>query len=259
MFAVLAPAKSLDFTPPSAALASTTPRFADDAATLAGALAQLTPGRIARLMKVSASVAKETRAAMAGFAASARGPAAVTFAGEVYRGFDARSLAPADLEWAQDRVGILSGLYGMLRPLDAIGPHRLEMSARLATPGAHNLYAFWGERITQQINALTEGHADRSCLDLSSQENTKVLWPRSLAGPLVTVTFETWKDAARTPNQIPTHSRRARGAMARFVVERRIERVAQLDAFDADGYRLVPERSTACERVFGRPFESAAS
>ena len=128
------------------------------------------------------------------------------------------------------------------------------MATRLPTPRGHNLYAFWGARITERIDALVAGHADHSVVDLSSQEYVKVVWPRSLSGRLLTVVFETWKDAAsRTPHPVPTHARHARGLMARFVVEHRIERAADLRAFDLDGWRFVPERSDDAKYLFGRP------
>ncbi|MCB9595743.1 MAG: peroxide stress protein YaaA [Sandaracinaceae bacterium] len=257
MLALLAPAKTLDFTPPPIEVEATRPCFEQDAAQIRRALLALSAARLGRLMKLSPTRAKATLAELKAFDPTAPGglPAALAFSGEVYRGLRARELPTADLRWAQDRVGILSGLYGLLRPLDAVHPHRLEMATRVATPRGHNLYAHWGGRVTEQVNALVEGHADPTVVDLSSQEYVKVLWPRSLRGRLLSVVFENWKDAARTPHPVPTLSRRARGLMARFVVERRIERAEELRGFAEEGYAFQPDRSSAERYVFGRPFQ----
>lgn len=259
MLAVLAPSKTLDTSASDlGALAPTEPAFAADAALIVQTLKRVPPRALARKMKLKPSKAKEITAWLDAFHGARPTPAAHAYAGEVFRAFDGRSLPADDLLWAQDRVAVLSGLYGLLRPLDGIAEHRLEMSARVATPRGHNLYAFWGERITARINALTEGHVDRAVIDLASQEYTKALWPRSLAGDLLEVVFENWKDSARTPNVISTPSRHARGLMARFVVDRRVERREGLKAFDVGGYAFVPERSTGRRLVFGRFFQEAS-
>lgn len=256
---MLAPSKTLDLTPSDlGALRPTEPAFAEDAALLVEALKREDPRALARRMKLKPNKAKEIRAWLEAFATGHPVAAAHAYAGEVFRAFGGRRLPTDDLLWAQDRVGVLSGLYGLLRPLDGVVAHRLEMSARVATPRGHNLYAFWGERLTRRINALTAEHEDRALVDLASQEYVKALWPRSLEGDLLEVVFENWKDAARTPNVISTPSRHARGLMARFLVEQRIVRRAQLQAFDAEGYAFVPERSTPKRLVFGRFFQGAS-
>lgn len=251
MLALLAPAKTLDLT--ASELTPTRPFFAPDAAELTRALAALPAGRLARVLKLRGAKADQARRWIEDFDSDvdAAVPAAHAFAGEVFRAFDGRSLSEADLVWAQDRVAILSALYGLLRPLDGIVAHRLEMSARLPTARGHNLYAFWGERITERINALTEAQADRSVVDLASQEYAKVLWPRSLAGPLIEVVFES--EGGGAPRVIPTHARRARGLMARFVVEERIERVSGLRGFSREGYTYRPEASSPRRLTFRRP------
>ena len=254
MLAVLAPAKTLDFSAPPFAVETSAPVFEDDARALVRALSSLAPKRLARLMKLSSSQARAVRAQLEGFESAPTGPAALTFSGEVFRGLDARSLDADALRFGQSHLSILSALYGALRPLDRIAPHRLEMSARVATERGHNLYAFWGERVTLRLREQLADHADRTLVDLASQEYTKVLWPRSLGARIVTCRFESYKDAARTPNLVPTHSRNARGAMARYLLERRAQRAEELQGFDRDGYRFVPERSDATTWVFGRPF-----
>lgn len=256
MLALLAPSKTLDFSAPPVVIEATRCAFEGDAVEISAAVAGLPARKAQRAMKLSARRAGEVQRAARRFDPDAPGglAAALAFGGEVYRGLRARELSADDLRWAQDRVAILSGLYGLLRPLDRVHPHRLEMAARIPTPRGHNLYAHWGERITRAIDARVAGHADPSVIDLASDEYTKVVWPRSLSAPWIEVVFESWNDAARAPRFVPTHSRRARGAMARFFIERRCESVDALRGFDADGYRLVPERSSAGRLVFGRPF-----
>jgi len=256
VLALLAPAKTLDFRRPPLDVVETRPVFADDAAQISAAVAALPAAKAHRAMKLSRARAEEVQEAARRFDVDDPGglAAALAFGGEVYRGLRARELSAEDLRWAQDRLAILSGLYGVLRPLDRIQPHRLEMAARIPTARGHNLYAHWGERVTREVDARVEGHADPSVIDLASDEYTKVIWPRSLSAPWVEVVFESYKDAARTPNVVPTHSRRARGAMARWIVERRCQTVASLRGFDADGYRLVADRSSERRLVFGRPF-----
>lgn len=257
MLCLLAPAKTLDLSPAPAPVEPTRPWFEADADELWRTLSALPPARLQRLMKLSPAKAREATRELASYVPGAPGVAAAhAYAGEVYRGLRGRDLGADELAWAQDRIAVLSGFYGLLRPLDGIQAHRLEMAARLPTSRGHNLYAFWGARITERIGQLLEGHGDRTTVDLASQEYLKAVWPRALPGRLLTVVFESWKDAARTPHPVPTHARHARGLMARFVVEHRIERAADLRAFALDGWAFVPDRSDDGRYVFGRRLPS---
>ncbi|MGE0788036.1 MAG: YaaA family protein [Sandaracinaceae bacterium] len=259
MYAVLAPAKTLDLSP--SPIAPRAPRFLDEAAQIVDALRSLDDRAFARVMDLGADRAAALRTELDAFDVSldAAVPAVHAFAGAVYRGLLGRTLDADALLWADDRVGIVSAVYGILRPLDGVKAHRLEMSARLAVGGARNLYAFWGAKITEAIAEATASHADRSVIDLASEEYTRVLWPRALGGPLVDCAFESWSREAPTPRMIPTHARRARGLMARFLIDERLERPSELREFDADGYMFVPERSTPSRMVFAREMRDDAS
>lgn len=264
MLAVLSPAKALDFTPPGRPLPdSTRPALMKDAQSLMRTARRLSQRRIRELMGLSAELAKlnydRYRAFELPFDEGNALGAALAFDGEVYRGLSARTLSAEDLAWAQDRIAILSGMFGVLRPLDLIQPYRLEMGTRLPTRRGDSLYAFWGDRITEQIGARLEGHADRTLVNLASGEYFKAVRPKKLPGAVVTCVFEDWKDAARTPNVISFMAKRARGLMARYVVTERVDRPEGLRDFGLERYRLVPERSTPDRLVFGRRFVPAGA
>jgi cytoplasmic iron level regulating protein YaaA (DUF328/UPF0246 family) len=178
-------------------------------------------------------------------------PAALTFAGDVYVGLDARSLRPEDLAWAQDHVRILSGLYGVLRPLDRIQAYRLEMGVRLGTERGHTLYDFWGDRIAKALNKAAQGMADRTLVNLASQEYFGAVDRKALKLPLVTCQFK--EEADGLQKIVSFYAKTARGLMARYAVERRLERVEELKGFDRAGYRFRPELSDDHEWVFVRP------
>ena len=157
MLFLLSPAKSLDFSPPPPDLAHTSPVFAKDAAELIGVLRQKSPQQIASLMQLSDALSTLNVARYAAWRARATArnakQAALAFNGDVYGGLDAASLSPDDLDWAQQHLCILSGLYGVLRPLDWMQPYRLEMGTRLATPAGANLYQFWGDRLAEHLKS----------------------------------------------------------------------------------------------------------
>ncbi|MFT4623749.1 MAG: cytoplasmic iron level regulating protein YaaA (DUF328/UPF0246 family) [Myxococcota bacterium] len=174
----------------------------------------------------------------------------LTFAGDVYQGLGAGTLDPADLEWAQDHLRILSGLYGVLRPLDRMQPYRLEMGSKLANPAGKDLYAFWGQTLADAMSETLASHKEPSLLNLASNEYFKAVPTASLPGPVVTPVFKDVK--AGKSRIISFFAKRARGAMARFVIGNRIDAVADLKAFDGMGYRFQPEPSTATRWVFER-------
>ncbi len=262
MLAVLSPAKSLDESPLPFPVPSTQPAMMKDAESLMKTARGLTQKKIRELMKLSPELAKlnydRYRSYELPFTDENALPSAMMFDGDVYKGLDARSLKKADLEWAQDHVAILSGMYGFLRPLDLIQPYRLEMGTRLKTRRGKNLYAFWGDEITEHINAQLDGHEDPTLVNLASGEYFKAVRPKKLKGRLLEIRFEDWKDDARTPNVISFLAKRARGTMARYIIENRLERAEQLKAFDTDGYAFQADRSSDERYVFGRPFVPAA-
>lgn len=254
MLFVLSPAKSLDFTPAPPGVLVTRPRFAGDAAILARRARGLTKANLRALMGISDDLATLNRDRFKAFdpAAQADGLQAVlAFNGDVYRGLEARTLEPADLDWAQDRLRILSGLYGLLRPFDAIQPYRLEMGVRLKTRRGENLYDFWGAKIARRLREDGEGHADPTVVNLASAEYARAIDRKALKRPLLEIRFLEEKDGEA--RMLGFFAKKARGLLARWAIRNRIEEADALKGFDAEGYSFRPDRSTAEAWVFARP------
>jgi uncharacterized protein len=239
MLMLLSPAKTLDFTPAPEALPATKPVLSRDAAEIAAIAKGLSAEDLKALMGISdkladLNVARFKRLKAGGIKGAV--PAALAFAGDVYTGLRARELDEAALGWAQDRLRILSGLYGVLRPLDLIQPYRLEMGVRLANPAGEDLYAFWRGKVTKALNAAAKGQADPTVVNLASQEYFGAVDRKALKPPVVACQFK-----ERRGNQLKIISffaKTARGTMARFAIDGRIERAEDLKAFDRDGYRF---------------------
>jgi cytoplasmic iron level regulating protein YaaA (DUF328/UPF0246 family) len=253
MLIVLSPAKALDFTPPAIDLPLTTPELKDDIAQLAKTTRRLTQADLKRLMSISDKLAALNRDRFQAFDPACEDglQAAIAFNGDVYMGLDARSLDKAALKWAQDRVRILSGLYGVLRPLDALQAYRLEMGIKLKTRRGSSLYDFWGPRIAQALNAAAEGQADPTLVNLASQEYFGSVRVDALSMPVVTCLF---KEVApgEAPRMISFLAKKARGLMTRFAIDHRIDRVEGLKDFKTEGYEFQPSLSTPAEWVFTR-------
>jgi len=249
---VLSPAKRLDFTEPDPALPASERRFREDTASLARTARGRTVAELRRLMSISDDLARLNRERFQAFdPESTEGvQAAFAFAGDVYEGLGARELDAAGLAFAQDHVRILSGLYGLLRPLDRIQPYRLEMGTRLKTRRGSTLYDFWGDRIARQLNADAEGQ-DRSVLvNLASQEYFGAVDAKALNLPVVTPHFRESRDGES--RIISFFAKKARGGMTRFAIDERITRAEDLKAFDRDGYRFDKAASTDTEWIFIR-------
>ena len=252
MLIVLSPAKRLDFTEPDPALPASERRFREDTASLARTARGRTVAELRRLMSISDDLARLNRERFQAFdPESTEGvQAAFAFAGDVYEGLGARELDAAGLAFAQDHVRILSGLYGLLRPLDRIQPYRLEMGTRLKTRRGSTLYDFWGDRIARQLNADAEGQ-DRSVLvNLASQEYFGAVDAKALNLPVVTPHFRESRDGES--RIISFFAKKARGGMTRFAIDERITRAEDLKAFDRDGYRFDKAASTDTEWIFIR-------
>jgi cytoplasmic iron level regulating protein YaaA (DUF328/UPF0246 family) len=254
MLFVLSPAKTLDFTPAPEGLPTTRPDMTGDTKALANVTRKLKATDLRRLMDISEDLADLNVARFKAFqpkGTAADVPAALAFAGDVYDGLDARHLTEGDLEWAQTRIRILSGLYGLLRPLDLIQPYRLEMGTRLATDRGATLYDFWGDKPAKALNKAAAGHADRTLVNLASQEYFGAVDAHALKLPLLTCAFKDEKDGeARI---ISFFAKQARGLMARFATLNRIEKREDLKAFDVSGYRFNKTMSSEVEWVFTRP------
>jgi cytoplasmic iron level regulating protein YaaA (DUF328/UPF0246 family) len=249
---VLSPAKRLDFTEAHPDLPASERRFQEDTANLSRTARARTVAELRRLMSISDDLARLNRERFQAFdAASTDGvQAAFAFAGDVYEGLKARDLDEPSLVWAQDHLRILSGFYGLLRPLDRIQPYRLEMGTRLKTRRGSSLYDFWGDRLSKLLNADAEGQPDPTLINLASQEYFGAVDARALKLPVVTPHFRESRDGES--RIISFFAKKARGGMARFAIDERIERAQDLKAFDRDGYRFDKAASNDTEWIFTR-------
>lgn len=259
MLFLLSPAKSLDYdTPVSADVPATQAVFEGakgPAAELVGLLRQKSPQQIAELMhlsdKLSAlNVARYEAWAPKGTARNAR-QAALAFDGDVYGGLEARSLSAPQLEWAQDHICILSGLYGVLRPLDRLQPYRLEMGTKLANPRGKDLYAFWGARIAEHLNVRLAADSTPVVVNLASQEYFKSVDQQVLKARVVECVFQEAK-AGGDYRIVSFHAKRARGLMARWAVLHKSATPKALEKFDLEGYGFDAAVSKPYKLVFRR-------
>ncbi|HWP20841.1 MAG TPA: peroxide stress protein YaaA [Burkholderiaceae bacterium] len=254
MLFLLSPAKSLDYETPAHVLAHTQPRFVKEAAELIAVLREKTPAEVASLMDLSDALATLNVGRYAAwqpkFTAKNSKQAVLAFNGDVYEGLDARTLTEEQLAWAQEHVAILSGLYGVLRPLDRMQPYRLEMGTRLKTPRGKDLYSFWGATISEYLNERLRADASPVVVNLASEEYFKAVDLRALRARVVHCVFEDWKGGAY--KIISFHAKRARGLMARHAIERRALHPDELKAFDREGYRYDESVSEPDRLVFRR-------
>jgi len=253
MLIVLSPAKALNFEAPPTAAPLTLPQLSDHTAELSKTTRKLKVTDLKRMMALSDALATLNRERFQAFdPESEEGlQAAFAFNGDVYLGLKARELDKKALGWAQDHVRILSGLYGVLRPLDAIQPYRLEMGVRIKTKRGQSLYDFWGERISQALDETLAGHKDRTLVNCASGEYFGAVHRGALKAPVLSCRFLEEKDGEA--KIISFFAKRARGAMARYAIDNRIDKAADLKAFDVDGYRFQPHLSSDEELVFSRP------
>lgn len=254
MLALLSPAKTLDFSPAGKDLPLTRPALKKDIALLMRRCKALEVAELRRLMKLSQPLAElnhqRFQAMSPRFTPGNSKAALLAFQGDVYRKLDAATLSRPDLLWAQDHLRILSGFYGLLRPLDLMQPYRLEMGSRLSTERGGNLYAFWGNRLADAINAEHKKRPIKAVLNLASKEYIQAVPAERLAVPMITANFQEWRDGKL--KTIAFSAKKARGLMARYVVEKRIEEPVKLKRFARDGYRFDKERSTAEQLLFTR-------
>lgn len=242
MLALISPAKSLDYDSPLPPHELATPRFADEAETLAAGAAKLGPKKLGAVMHISEKLATLNAARFRGFADAAERPAIHAFAGDVYVGFEVKTLDPPAIAFAQDHLRILSGLYGLLRPLDAIRPYRLEMGTKWAPGRKPDLYRWWGDRVSRLLAEDLADSGSDVIVNLASQEYYKVIDQAPPAGArIVTVDFREEGPKGLRFNSFA--AKRARGMMARWMCEHRIARADDLRGFDSDGYRFVPDGS----------------
>ena len=253
MLLVLSPAKTLDFSPAAPGVAASEPQSLKDTAALAAIARKLKRADLQRLMGISDKLADLNVARFKAFDPkphAAGVQAALAFAGDVYDGLDARTLEPEALDWAQDRLRILSGLYGVLRPLDRIQPYRLEMGVKLATRRGASLYDFWGDRISRSLNTAAKDHADPRLVNLASQEYFGAVDRRALKPPVVACAFKQARGGE--VRNLALYAKTARGLMAGYAIDHRIDRAAALQGFDRAGYGFRAGLSDAATWVFVR-------
>lgn len=255
MLIVLSPAKSLDYKTPVKVKAPTLPEFVSESAKLIADLKKLAPQQVADLMGLSDQLAVlnvgRYRDWSKKFTDKNSKPAIYAFDGDVYDGFDVKSLNTKAVDFAQEHIRILSGLYGALRPLDLMQPYRLEMGTAFKNARGKDLYAFWGERVTDSLKQVLEKQKKPLLLNLASEEYFKVLQPKKLDCPVIAPVFQDEKDGKY--KIISFYAKRARGLMARYVVENRITESADLKGFNLDGYKYDAAQSKPDKPVFRRP------
>ena len=254
MLFLLSPAKSLDYESPLPSVTASQPQFVAQSAELIATLKKKTPKQIAELMDLSEALAKlntdRYKAWTPEFTHENARPAVLAFNGDVYEGLNAQSLTPKDLQWAQDHVAILSGLYGVLRPLDLMQPYRLEMGTSLKHGKNNNLYQFWGSQIADYLNQQLAPHKDPVIVNLASQEYFKSVDRKVLQARVVECVFQDFKNGQY--KIISFFAKRARGLMARFAIEHKVKTTEQLKAFNSEAYAFAADISQPDTLVFRR-------
>jgi len=256
MLVVISPAKRLDWEERD--IEVTQPDFQEDAIRLAKSARNLSLGKLKALMDLSDDLARLNRDRFKAFAeepdASLTRPAALAFAGDTYQGLEAGSLDADELAWAQDHLRILSGLYGVLRPLDAIQPYRLEMGSRLKTRRGASLYDYWRDDLSKALNSDAEAVATDVLVNCASQEYFGAVAPKALKLRVITPALMEDKGDGKGPKIVSFFAKKARGAMARYIVQNRLQDVESLKSFDTGGYTYNAELSKIDKPVFVRPY-----
>ncbi len=253
MLIVLSPAKAMNFATPPLTAPMTTPQMGVDIAELAMTTRKLTVRQLKSLMDLSDNLATLNRERFQAFDAAMEDglQAAFAFNGDVYSGLRARELTKKGLTYAQKHIRILSGLYGILKPLDGIQPYRLEMGTSLRTKRGKTLYAFWGDRIAQALNDQSHGAKDPTLVNAASHEYFGAVDRKALKLPVVNLRFLEEKDGEA--KVISFYAKKARGLVARYAIDHSIEKASDLKTFDSEGYQFRSNASSDQEWVFSRP------
>lgn len=259
MLTLLSPAKKLNYDAipenlQQSALEITTPRLTNDTIEIAKVAKKQSAADLKRLMHISDKLAELNEERFKAFNldgnSNSAKPAALTFDGDVYWGLEAKSLSADTLSYAQDHLRILSGLYGVLRPMDAIQAYRLEMGTKMINPRGKSLYEFWGSNIADNLNEDLADHKDQTIVNLASNEYFKAVDRNALGKPVIEAGFLNVKDGEA--RKLMYHVKYARGLMARWILENRIEKADDLKAFDSEGYAYDAKASSESELIFSR-------
>jgi len=255
MLTIISPAKTLDYESPLATKRFTQPELLDKSSQLISVARKLTPAQISSLMGISDKLAllnaERFNDWQPDFSPDNARQAILAFKGDVYTGLQAEDFSEKDFEFAQGHLRMLSGLYGLLRPLDLMMPYRLEMGIRLENPQGANLYAFWGDLLTEKLNKLLAEQGDKVLINLASDEYFKAVKPAKLDGEIMKPVFLDQKNG--NYKVISFYAKKARGLMSRFIIKERLSKVSQLQDFNLEGYEYDPARSAGNELVFTRP------
>ncbi|WP_455913177.1 peroxide stress protein YaaA [Pseudomonas syringae] len=259
MLMVISPAKTLDFETPPTTKRHTLPQFLDHSQELISQLRDLTPAQIGELMHLSDKLSGLNAARFGSwdpaFTPKNAKQALLAFKGDVYTGLDADTLSGPDLTYAQKHLRMLSGLYGLLRPLDLMQPYRLEMGTKLANARGKDLYAFWGDRISEWLNDALKEQGDDVLLNLASNEYFSAVKRPALNARVIETEFRDQKNGHY--KIISFYAKKARGMMTRFVISERISKPKDLAQFDAHGYRYSKELSSQDKLIFLRDEQDA--
>ncbi len=254
MLMVISPAKTLDYDTPPVIEQSTQPRFVEHSVELIDVLRDKSPQDIAKLMSLSDKLASLNVARYGSWERESTPQnakqALLAFKGDVYTGLNAEDFSADDFAFAQQHLRMLSGLYGLLRPLDLMQPYRLEMGTKLANARGKDLYAFWGERISQWLNEDLAAQGDQVLLNLASQEYFGAVKPKALNARIIDTVFKDQKNGQY--KIISFYAKKARGLMARYVIKERLQDPEGLKDFNLDGYRFDPASSSENQLVFLR-------
>lgn len=254
MIALLSPAKKLNLEPVSPALPSSTPALWAESQRMMTKAKNLSRKKLRELMHISQDLAelnwKRHNSFEVPFTPENAKQAILTFDGDVYFGLDAATLDGEALQWAQENVGLLSGMFGILRPLDLVQPYRLEMGTAIPSRRGKNLYDFWGESVTKRLNEMTERQVDRTIVNVASNEYSSVVRAEKLKGGMVTIVFKEIKEEG--PKTIGTVAKRSRGKFVRWMIDERVETREGLKAFDVADYAFDPALSTGEVYTFTR-------
>ncbi|MFT5571923.1 MAG: cytoplasmic iron level regulating protein YaaA (DUF328/UPF0246 family) [Cryomorphaceae bacterium] len=254
MLIVISPAKSLDFDTPSTVKKHTQAAHLKNSEQLIDVLTTKSPADIEKLMKISPKLAELNVARYhhwsRPFKPSNAKQAILAFQGDVYTGMAADQFSPEEISYAQDHLRMLSGLYGVLRPLDLIQPYRLEMGTRLANAGGDNLYQFWGDTITKSVNKQLKAIDSKVLLNLASNEYFKSIKPKDINAEIISPVFKDWKNGDY--KLISFFAKKARGSMSAWVIKNQIEDADSVKKFRSDGYRYSAKDSSPQKPVFLR-------
>jgi len=254
MLTVISPAKTLDFETKPQTRKTSQPQFLENSAELIETMRMQSPKNLSKLMGISPKLAElnadRFQSWQTPFTPENAKQAILAFRGDVYLGLAAEEYGERDFSFAQKNLRILSGLYGLLKPLDLIQPYRLEMGTKIKNPGGDDLYAYWNSTVTEAISEELDAHQNKTLINLASIEYFKAVKPKLLPGKFITPVFKDFKNG--TYKILSFFAKKARGSMASFIIKNRISKPEDIKAFDIDGYRFNADLSTDDSWVFTR-------